>query len=410
MRPHLIRLRLYRNWQWVLLFLVSGLILFSLINFFHYTYLDVYKISGSVFANRVLFYVGFFAVVFIGFKLFLIRLYKRRKRKFLGTYEVILHPFLNISVLSFLFLLKGTSVMGFDPTWDSLIGCWIIFSVFFALYATFIWLHSFRKGKPLFQTVWIPQVAIKQIKLYLFSIFLLILGLFTSLLLIQYFLKGWVLPEQETLFVINYLTTLPFQLFILFLAVATIIVIVNIKTRKYCKICLELIEKRLFSKKYRRKGFTPNEEFIHIFPSVIDDMNTLLKKNIELRPFLVFNASYPPRIINKDQYPKKLLMADIIKGKEHLNTQDKQRLKDVREGLDKMRKSLKIKGEGFFYPFVEGLTQIANSGEAESRFNFEDGFELKLPSFTRRLKEYHWLIESIIAFILVMLAILRIVF
>lgn len=408
-----LRSRLVSNLDWrnnlgrTILFGMAVLTFVAFISFLNYTYLDFYKISGPIFATLMLVYVGVFGLLFITFNSYLIRFYRRRKRRFLRIYEVISHPLINLFVLSFLFLLKFTIGAGtkFNPSLDLLAGCWMISSAFFIIYVSFYWLRSFERETFLFQIVWISHVVYKRIKLYLFTSVLLILGYF-SIFLIPYSLGFY--PTQETILALHYFGTILAYHFLIFIAILSVtIFIVYLETRKYCKIGLKLIEKRLFSKKVRKEILTHNEEYICVFPNVINQINNLLKWIfVGSKPMGVFSADYPPHIINKDLYSKKLLVANLVQKKQRLNLHDKQRLRDVKNGLSNMRRSLDMVGDRFFYPLIGGLTQIANSGETEARFNIEDGFELKPPSFTMRLEKRRWLIELLLATLLVVLTIL----
>ena len=87
------------------LFGISILILALFINFFHDVYLTYYKIPGALLASIMFFYTALFVGVFVVFSLFLSRLFTQGKKKFLMVYRIVLHPLVNISVLSFLFLL-----------------------------------------------------------------------------------------------------------------------------------------------------------------------------------------------------------------------------------------------------------------------------------------------------------------
>ncbi|TKJ26298.1 MAG: hypothetical protein CEE41_02365 [Hadesarchaea archaeon B3_Hades] len=386
----------YLGW---IFFFINSLFVLSLFGlFFHEIYLIDYEILGGPFLSLIIFYVVFFTVVYAAFRLFLVRLYTRRKRTFLGAYRIILHPSVNLSLLSLLFYLKFKSGLGFDSNLGLLIGIWMTSSAFFALSVAFVWLKYFKKEGNLFQTVWTYRLTASEFKLYIFTIILLALGIFMSISLTQYFLNISQATTVETLGI--YLALISYHFFILIIAASTMVITVNVndvKTKEYCKKCLELIKKRL-SKKVGQQVFTSNVEYTRILPDVIDRVNGLLKQYHGYPPQPIFYAGYPPHILNKDQYPKKFLMAEI--------TRDRQRLRDVKEGLDKMSESLEIRGDRFFYPFVQGLTQIANSGEPKPRCNIEETFELTPPSLTRRLKEHQWLIQSFIAFALLSLAIL----
>lgn len=268
----------------------------------------------------------------------------------------------------------------------------MIFSTLFALSVAFVWLDFFGRKENYFQTFWIHYLGVKRIKQYTF----IFLPLIVLLILLQpNFLFKSIPTGLE-----NYLGLMSYHFFILFSATFVVAGAVGISPnsiRKHSKIYLELIRER-FPKNPRKRVSKLTEEYTSVFPYVIKKANTLLNRyHVEDRPFWIFSASHPPRILNKDDYPKKLLIADLVQDKKFLDDHDKQRLKDIREGLEKMSNSLEIKEDGFLYPFVEGLTQIANSGEEKQLFSVEDGIDLKAPSTTRLINEHYLIITFILS-------------
>lgn len=388
--------------------------------------LFMYFFSGGN-PYHILFYLFFGGLVFIIFKKYLVRFYINKKRIFLRIYQIILHPLLNITVLSLLFWIKIGMGAGIGSSLDLLIGSWILLSVFLILSVTFIWSSYFGKGEENhFQTFWIYHLGVKRMKQYIFMLItLFIFSILFFSIFIQIILSNILGVENAPLVVenipagvknailgaIGYLTLMLSLFFILFLAMCIVVGTVEISPtniRKYSKICLSLIKERFPKIPKRVSNFT--EEYAHVFPEIIEKANHLLKRyHVEDVEPRIFNASYPPKIINSDNYSKKLLIADLLQDKKFLNKKDKKRLKEVRNALNDMDSSLDIEGDGFLLPFADGLTRISNSGEDKPKFGIEDWIEFRPPTLGSWVNENPSLIGIFISaagFIIILLQVI----
>lgn len=381
------RLKGASGWGWFMLLAIFILELYVIAEIYS-KYLFA-ELSAALFISLTIFNV-----------IILFSLYSQKESAFLGIYRLILYPFVNLFLMSVLFLqVESSSHIGF------LIGFWVIYSGSFALSSAFIWLTYFNKKTS--QTVWTEWLSNKLLKLYIFTFLSLALGLFVTIFLGLRILNIEVVTDRAAT-IWNYLSLISSHFLILTMPIFSLGFFVNlIPLRKiYCKMCIEVVRNR-FVKKQRANKFTPTGEYVNIFQSVINRANSCLEwYHKEMHPVWSFNPSQPPRILNKNLYYKKLLMADFIQNKQRLNELDKARLRKVKDGLEKMSKSMDNKGDKFFYSFVEGLTHVANSGETKPKFNIEDGFELKSPSVIEWIKNHHVIVGFIVSIIVAILSLM----
>lgn len=325
-----------------------------------------------------------------------------QKRRFLIVYAKIPSLAVNFLLLSALFILKLKLGAGSDPYLGFIAGFWAAFSFSFTFIAAVVWLGYFNNKDKIFQTVWTPRITMRTLKPNILAF--LSIGVFFACT--HYLAPHFGLEPARVALVESYLTWVSYPIIALAMASIVVVLVINITplmTAKYCKMCIELIKNR-FSKV--RKTLAPNDEYIEIFPSIINRVNHLLKfYYVEGISPMIFNASQPPHILNRDLYYKKLLMVDIIQNKKRMNKQDEKRSRAVKRGLNKLSKSLENKGDKFFCSFVEGLAEIANSGEKKPA-DIEGTFELKPLSRIMWIKEYQEIIGLVVVIASTVLSIL----
>lgn len=319
----------------------------------------IYYLLGPHFLLVTFIYCSIFVVIINQF----IEKFYNKKEKFLKIYKLILKPEFSFVILFLLFIL-GSSVLTINEVF--LVGLFFSFSFYiFMFVVNGLWLNHLKEKEYRYQTVWTFYLNQTRLKWY---ILLLLAGIFI-------FVSGSIFGIAGNLF-----GSVLFVHYLL-LALATSLFLSGLSgennIREYCKAGLIVIE----------EGLSPNKIEYKLFPTIIDEFNTLTKE-----------VYFPekPTILKSDKFTKALFLSTTSGGEK--------RLKIAKESIKEMKKALDTKPKkSMFFCFINGLNRLVTGKKLKPQEQPKNLFEIK----TGHEKTIKWIrgqkVWSIILAILIVL-------
>lgn len=307
--------------------------------------------------------VTFYFPLFIGLSILFIKKIYRAKEKFLKIYGIMFDPLFNLLIFIFLSIGLGYNVLTI-PDFFLLSLLLSLSFYFFAFIVECFWLRHLKTKEHRHQTVWTFYINQKNFKWYLL---LLLAGILIAIFSgIRFGIAGNIFG---VVFTIHY--------FVL-VAATTFPLLSENSIREYCKKSLIVL----------KEGLSPNKAAYKLFPTIVDEFNTLAKK-----------VYFPeePSITNSDKYTKALFLA--------VTSMDEERLNVAEESVEEMKGALDTQPKkSMFLCFINGLNQLVTGKKLKPQEQPKNMFEMKT-GFEKTLK---WIRERKVLSIIFMILIVSV--